>query len=64
MTEYIDFFSPDASATILSVQLYVAGSESTSTSLRWVLLYMCLYPELQRRVHDEIDEQIGKSSLT
>uniref|UniRef100_A0A803K0V6 Uncharacterized XB5769266 n=1 Tax=Xenopus tropicalis TaxID=8364 RepID=A0A803K0V6_XENTR len=41
--------------------LFTAGSETSSTTLRWGLLYMLLYPDVQRKVQEEIDKVIGKS---
>ena len=38
------------------MDLFGAGSETTATTLSWALLYMILYPEIQKKVHDEIDE--------
>ena len=49
----------EGNAPIVSIQLYVAGSETTSTALRWALLYMCLNPDMQRRAQAEIDQLIG-----
>jgi cytochrome P450 len=34
--------------------------ETTSTSLRWFFLYMIEYPEIQKKLQDEIDNVIGK----
>lgn len=42
-------------------QLFAAGTETTSTSMRWELLYMCLYPNVQTEVHEKIDREIGKN---
>ncbi|XP_069823407.1 cytochrome P450 2D17-like [Dendropsophus ebraccatus] len=39
--------------------LFVGGTETTSTTLRWALLYMILYPDVQSKVQKEIDEVIG-----
>ncbi|XP_022082207.1 cytochrome P450 2J6-like [Acanthaster planci] len=36
--------------------LFVAGSETTSTTLRWSLLYMMAYPQVQAHVQKELDE--------
>ncbi len=42
---------------------FLAGSETTSTTLRWVLLYMMKYPEIQDKVQQEIDTVVGRDRL-
>lgn len=37
------------------VDLFLAGGETTGTSLDWSLLYMITYPEIQSKCQDEID---------
>uniref|UniRef100_A0A673A765 Cytochrome P450 2J2-like n=1 Tax=Sphaeramia orbicularis TaxID=375764 RepID=A0A673A765_9TELE len=52
----------DEECLIMSVlDLFAAGSETTSTTLRWALLFMVKYPEIQERVQAEIDSVIGQS---
>ncbi|XP_037082197.1 methyl farnesoate epoxidase-like [Pollicipes pollicipes] len=45
--------------TIIGMDLFVAGMETTSTSLSWALLFMVLHPEVQSRVQREIDAVLG-----
>ncbi|KAM9316381.1 uncharacterized protein PAF06_007392 [Gastrophryne carolinensis] len=49
----------DENLTVLVDNLFVAGMETTSTTLRWGLLLMMKYPDVQRKVQDEIDRVIG-----
>ncbi|XP_019474274.1 cytochrome P450 2J2-like isoform X3 [Meleagris gallopavo] len=43
-----------------TLDLLFAGTETTSTTIRWALLYMAMYPEIQARVQAEIDAVIGQ----
>ncbi|NXJ86944.1 CP2J2 protein, partial [Trogon melanurus] len=45
------------------LDLLFAGTETTSTTLRWALLFMATYPEIQARVQAEIDTVIGQARL-
>ena len=41
--------------------LFLAGSETTSTTLTWAALYMVRYPQVQARVQAELDTVVGKN---
>ncbi|XP_078621239.1 cytochrome P450 2J2-like [Branchiostoma floridae x Branchiostoma japonicum] len=41
--------------------LFFAGTETTATTLLWSLLYMILNPDIQNKVHDELDAVVGAS---
>ena len=43
--------------------LFVAGSETTSTTLSWAVLYMLRHPEVQAKVQAELDKVVGKERL-
>ncbi|XP_077133715.1 cytochrome P450 2D14-like [Ranitomeya variabilis] len=45
---------------LTTYDLFIAGSESTSTTLRWAVLFMLLYPDVQSQVQQEIDKVIGR----
>ncbi|KAI5101636.1 vitamin D 25-hydroxylase [Silurus meridionalis] len=36
-------------------ELIIAGTETTTNTLRWAMLYLALYPSIQDKVHKEID---------
>ncbi|NXA51129.1 CP2J2 protein, partial [Nothocercus julius] len=45
------------------VDLLLGGTETTSTTLLWALLYMVKFPEIQERVHREIEAVLEPSQL-
>ncbi|XP_038861098.1 vitamin D 25-hydroxylase-like [Salvelinus namaycush] len=40
-------------------ELIIAGTETTTNTLRWAMLYMALYPNIQEKVHKELDSVLG-----
>ncbi|XP_061593792.1 cytochrome P450 2J2-like isoform X2 [Cololabis saira] len=44
-----------------TLDLFGAGTETTTTTLNWGMLYMIYYPDIQERVQAEIDAVIGSS---
>ncbi|KAF1750008.1 hypothetical protein GCK72_016553 [Caenorhabditis remanei] len=45
------------------LDFWVAGMETTSTTLRWSLAYMMKYPEIQDKVRKQIFDVVGMSRL-
>ncbi|XP_066288756.1 cytochrome P450 2U1-like [Branchiostoma lanceolatum] len=43
------------------IDLFIAGTETTATTTRWALLYMMVNPEIQEKVHQEIDSVLGQT---
>ncbi|KAM4052608.1 cytochrome P450 2U1 [Anomaloglossus baeobatrachus] len=50
-TEYLFYIIGD---------LFIAGTDTTTNTLLWSLLYMCLHPNVQEKVQAEIDSVIGR----
>ncbi|KAM4808244.1 cytochrome P450 2U1 [Rhinophrynus dorsalis] len=50
-TEYLFYIIGD---------LFVAGTDTTTNTLLWSLLYMCLNPDVQEKVQAEIDAVVGR----
>ncbi len=43
--------------------LFLAGTDTTSNTLRWGSQYLVRYPKIQDRLHREIDEVVGRNRL-
>ncbi|KAL3047706.1 hypothetical protein OYC64_021813 [Pagothenia borchgrevinki] len=56
-----DAFFDEGNLVMCSFDLFGAGTETTSTTLRWGVLYMAKYTEIQEKVQEEIDSVIGQS---
>ncbi len=55
--ESLETFS-DRQMLFLVADLWIAGMETTVTTLRWGLLYLLHYPTVQEMVQKEIDDVI------
>ncbi len=45
------------------IDLFMAGTDTTSTSIVWAILYLMHHPEIQTRVQEELDACYGPSAL-
>ncbi|NXM37116.1 CP2J6 protein, partial [Oxyruncus cristatus] len=43
--------------------LFIAGTETTATTLCWALLFMVVYPDIQEKVQKELDAVLGYSHV-
>ena len=51
----------DEQFIVVSMDLFMAGSETTSNTMEFALLYMILFPDVQKKVQEEIDSVVGTS---
>uniref|UniRef100_A0A8C0BQC7 Cytochrome P450 family 2 subfamily W member 1 n=1 Tax=Buteo japonicus TaxID=224669 RepID=A0A8C0BQC7_9AVES len=49
----------DANILASALDLLMAGTETTSTTLQWAILLLMKYPEIQKKVHAEIERVLG-----
>ncbi|NWS61637.1 CP1A5 protein, partial [Chunga burmeisteri] len=40
--------------------LFGAGFDTVTTGLSWSLMYLVTYPKIQKRIHEELDQTIGR----
>ncbi|XP_064630821.1 steroid 17-alpha-hydroxylase/17,20 lyase-like isoform X2 [Lineus longissimus] len=45
------------------MDIFSAGTETTVNTVYWVLLYVASYPEVQAKMHQQIDQNVGKNTL-
>uniref|UniRef100_A0A6A7G8W0 Cytochrome P450 epoxidase-like protein n=1 Tax=Hirondellea gigas TaxID=1518452 RepID=A0A6A7G8W0_9CRUS len=75
MRDFIDLYiqemrkdEKDASFTekqmiALIGDLFIAGTETSSSVISFVILFMCKYPHLQDKLHENLDEVVGRESV-
>ncbi|XP_041862605.1 cytochrome P450 2J4-like [Melanotaenia boesemani] len=51
----------ETNLVLCSLDLFMAGTETTSTTLMWALIYLIKHPDVQDKVHAEIDRVIGQT---
>ncbi|XP_027146360.1 cytochrome P450 2J6 isoform X6 [Larimichthys crocea] len=53
----------ETNLAMCSTDMFLAGTDTTSTTLLWALVYLIKYPDIQDKVHAEIDRVIGQARL-
>lgn len=53
----------DKQLSIMLFDLWVAGQETTSNSIKWSFAYLLYYQDVQAKVHEELDREIGSDRL-
>ncbi len=64
-SEESSFKGKDARTNLVNclVDFFIAGSETTSTTLNWAMLYLIMHPDVQSKVREELDEVTGRGRL-
>ncbi|KAJ3927993.1 MAG: cytochrome P450 [Lentinula lateritia] len=53
----------DKESAWLAATLYTAGAETTAGVLSWFMLAMILYPDIQKKIQQELDTVVGRGRL-
>jgi len=59
----VDNYFTDLQLCATVKDLFSAGADTTSTTMRWAILFMAQNPKIQEKVYQEIKEQVGVSVL-
>jgi len=58
-----DTFYTDEQLIAVGVDLFMTGSDTTSTALEFAILFMMRNPQVQVQVQEEIDRVVGRNRL-
>ena len=47
----------------ICLDFFVAGTDTTASTVSWIIMYLVLNPEVQEKVYKEILEELGKICL-
>lgn len=62
--DYINFWlCTEDQLLAICLDMFMAGSETTSKSLGFCFLYLILYPDVQKKAQQEIDTVVGRDRL-
>uniref|UniRef100_A0A8C9TR49 Cytochrome P450, family 17, subfamily A, polypeptide 2 n=1 Tax=Scleropages formosus TaxID=113540 RepID=A0A8C9TR49_SCLFO len=53
----------DDHVLMTAAEVFGAGVETTSTTLLWMIAFLLHHPEVQDRIHQELDKQIGRDRM-
>ena len=63
-SDYKQSSSFDEDQLVASIRdLYLAGTETTATTLTWVFLLLCKHPDKQEKMQNEIDRVLGQGGV-
>lgn len=54
---------PEQIVNFFHVYFLLKGSDTILNALLWMFLYLAIYPEVQRKVQEELDDVIGRDKL-
>ena len=50
---------PEKNVMMTMMDAFVAGFETTATMILWFMLFMVKYPDIQAKIHAELNEELG-----
>ncbi|XP_068251183.1 cytochrome P450 2L1-like [Palaemon carinicauda] len=61
-TEIAEFFNEEDLMKVI-FDLFSAGFDTTSNMLRWMIVYAAKYPDVQRRIQEQIDQVVPRGEF-